>query len=57
MRPAWAAGVAGNMENFPVVEGVKQLVILADNDSGGIGQAAAEECARRWYGAGRQRFA
>jgi len=53
MRPAWATGVAGNMGCFPVVEGVKQLVILADNDSNGTGQNAAEECARRWHDAKR----
>ena len=39
---------------FPVVEGVKQLVILADNDSNGTGQNAAEECARRWHDAKRE---
>ena len=54
LRPAWATGCAGNMRRLPVIDGVKQLIILVDNDLSGVGQAAAEECARRWCEAGRE---
>jgi Toprim domain len=54
LRPAWATGCAGNMKRLPVIEGVEQLIIIADNDESGTGQAAAEECAQRWSDAGRE---
>jgi hypothetical protein len=54
LRPAWATGCAGNMRRFPVIDGVKQLVILVDNDASETGQRAAEECARRWSDGGRE---
>jgi hypothetical protein len=55
LQPAWAAGSAGNMRRFPVLDGIEELVLLVDNDLSGAGQAAAaaEECKRRWYNAGR----
>jgi hypothetical protein len=53
LRPAWAAGCAGNMRRLPVLEGVEELILLVDNDSSGTGQRAAEECATRWIEAGR----
>jgi putative DNA primase/helicase len=53
LRPVWATGCAGNMKRFPVLGGVKRLVIIVDNDASGTGQAAAEACARRWCDAGR----
>ena len=33
LQPAWAAGSAGNMANFPVLSGIEALTILVDNDS------------------------
>jgi phage/plasmid primase-like uncharacterized protein len=55
LRPAWAAGSADNIQNFPVLDdGVEALTILADHDANGIGQAAAERCATRWAAAGRE---
>jgi Toprim domain len=54
LRPAWAAGCAGNMRKFPVLEGIEELILLVDNDSSGTGQRAAAECAERWCAAGRR---
>jgi putative DNA primase/helicase len=52
--PAWAAGDAGNLEAFPVIESVSKLTILVDNDTSGRGQQAAKVCARRWKAAGKE---
>ena len=54
LQPAWAAGNAGNMKRLPVIDDVEHLILLVDNDISGTGQAAAEECARRWNAAGRK---
>jgi hypothetical protein len=51
LQPAWAAGCAGNMRSFPVLDGIEQLILLVDNDE--TGREAAEACAKRWYEAGR----
>src|SRR5215831_11694259 len=48
LRPAWACGSAGTLENFPVLPGVEGLTILADHDASGRGQEAAARCAERW---------
>ena len=53
LRPAWAALSDGGMRRFPVIDGVERLILLADHDHNGAGQAAAEECKRRWQQAGR----
>jgi hypothetical protein len=54
LRPVWATGCANNMRRFPVLDGIEQLIIIADNDASGTGQAAAAECAQRWSDAGRE---
>src|SRR5262245_53354689 len=54
LQPAWAAGCADNMANFPVLAGVKTLTLLVDHDKNGTGQEAAAKCARRWVAAGRE---
>ena len=54
LQPAWAAGCAGNMRDFPVLPGIEALTLLVDNDASGTGQEAAEACARRWLAAGRE---
>ena len=51
-RPAIAAIDAGNLAKLPVLEGVTSLLIAADNDPAGI--HGAEQCAERWYRAGRE---
>jgi Toprim domain len=56
--PAWAAAAANNMSIIPVIPIVKQLTILADNDSdkgnGNTGVMAARDLRRRWITAGRE---
>ena len=42
------------MRSFPVIDGISRLIILADHDINGVGQAAAEECKQRWFTAGRR---
>ena len=54
MRPAWAAGSAGNLQRLPVLDGVEQLIVLVDHDDSGTGEKAAAECAHRWTEAGRE---
>ena len=52
LQPAWAAGSAGNMANFPVLSGIEALTILVDNDA--AGERAADQCRARWGAAGRE---
>jgi phage/plasmid primase-like uncharacterized protein len=42
------------MEQFPLIDGVERLILLADNDTNNAGQIAAEACKRRWLGLGRR---
>lgn len=50
--PVWACVDAGNLAQLPVLDGVEALLIAADHDEAGI--SAAEACARRWAGHGRE---
>jgi hypothetical protein len=43
----------GGLAQFPVIDGVKRLVVLGDNDLNNAGQTAAAECETRWLGFGR----
>ena len=57
--PAWAAGGAGNIRNFPILSGIETLTLLVDNDRPDLknrraGQEAAAECAAQWSAAGRE---
>ena len=54
--PAWAVGDAGELAQFPVLDGVASLTILVDNDKTETGQRAARECSRRWTSTGREVF-
>ena len=54
LRPAWAMLSDGALARFPVIDGVERLILLADNDRNGAGQAAAEDCKCRWQQAGRR---
>ena len=51
--PAWAATVANNLSRIPVIPGIKQLTIAADNDKEKTGELNARSLRRRWLGAGR----
>jgi hypothetical protein len=53
LRPAWAIGSSKGVARFPLIAGIKQLIILVDNDANGVGRSCAEECATRWAAAGR----
>lgn len=50
--PVWAAVDAGNLSALPVLAGIECLMIFADHDEAGTG--AAQQCAARWRGAGRE---
>jgi hypothetical protein len=52
MQPAWAAGSSGNIEKFPIVRGVEELVLLADR--GDAGKKAVTACRLTWKAAGRR---
>jgi hypothetical protein len=56
-RPVWALGSAGAIARFPVIFGVGELTIAADNDENNVGLEAAVECAERWNGEKDQHFA
>lgn len=51
--PVWAAGSAGAIRTFPVLDGIETLSIFSDADDGGVGIEAARSCAIRWQAAGR----
>lgn len=53
--PVWSVIDAGHMSKFPVLDGIRTLVIAQDQDPAGI--AAAMTCAARWVTAGREVFA
>jgi putative DNA primase/helicase len=58
-RPAWAAGSAGTIANFPVLSGIEALTLMVDNDvtehgEPGAGPRAATECWNRWTAVGRE---
>lgn len=50
--PVWAAADAGSIARFPVLSGVESLTLFADRDDAGLN--AAQACAARWIGAGRE---
>jgi putative DNA primase/helicase len=54
LRPAWAAGSAGNLAELALLPGIEALTILVDNDASTTGQAAAYRCAQRWNADGRE---
>lgn len=49
--PVWSLIDAGNLAEFPALDGIGGLVIAADCDPAGL--RAAEACAARWVSAGR----
>jgi putative DNA primase/helicase len=53
--PVWACLSGGNMGNFPVLPGVRNLIIFADRDGEPhfTGEDAARKCAERWRALGR----
>jgi putative DNA primase/helicase len=53
LRPVWAAVSTSGIAKCAVLGGVDGLRILKENDANGASARAVEECARRWYDAGR----
>lgn len=51
-KPIWSCIDKGNLSDFPVLDGIETLTIVADNDDPGLRAAAA--CALRWAEAGRE---
>jgi hypothetical protein len=51
--PTWSCLDAGNLGNFPVLNGVDALTIFADHDESGTGQNAAKRTYDRWRAAGK----
>jgi hypothetical protein len=57
--PVWSTGSDNTMRFLPVVDGVEELLIAADNDASQPGERGASERAgrmlrRRWIAAGRK---
>jgi len=52
-RPTWSVIDAGGMTAFPVLDHVRRLTIMADNDVSETGQRAAAACRARWAAAGK----
>jgi putative DNA primase/helicase len=51
-HPAWAALSTSGMCSLDLPKGVGNVIVLADGDDGG--EAAAQDCARRWKREGRR---
>ena len=49
----WAAGCAGAMGKFPVLDGIECLTLFPDMDDKGRGSIETQACADRWAAAGR----
>jgi hypothetical protein len=49
--PAWALGSDGPIARFPVLDGIKRLVILGE--TGEASARAVRFCGNRWHAAGR----
>jgi hypothetical protein len=52
-RPVWAATVANNVASFPLLPGVKRLIVMADNDPSRVGELKAQSAIWRYRRAGR----
>ena len=53
-QPAWAALSAGGIERLILPQIVSTVIILADNDVSGAGEAAARAATARWIAEGRR---
>ena len=50
--PAWALGCAGAIATLPVLEDIRKLILLGENDD--ASRKATDDCAERWVRAGRE---
>jgi putative DNA primase/helicase len=53
-RPVWALGSIGAISTFPVRPSIGRLNLLKENDENGASGRGVQQCAERWYGAGRK---
>ena len=51
-RPAWAALSTSGLRGLDLPRDVRDVIVLADGDD--PGEAAAQDCARRWKREGRR---
>jgi len=52
--PGWSAVSAGGVKRAVLPEGIRRLLIVADNDENGCSQRNAVEAARQWQAEGRE---
>jgi putative DNA primase/helicase len=52
IRPTWALGSTGSIAGFPILDGVKRLIILGE--TGAASREAIQFCGRRWCRARRR---
>jgi putative DNA primase/helicase len=52
LKPVWALGSVGAISFFPLIDGIKQLIILGEK--GKESERAIRICGRRWERAGRR---
>lgn len=50
-KPAWAALSTSGLRSLDLPSALREVIVLADGDA--PGEAAAQECARRWHREGR----
>ena len=50
--PAWAALSTSGLKTLDLPQGLFEIIVLADGDDSG--EAAAQDCARRWQREGRR---
>jgi putative DNA primase/helicase len=56
LKPVWSAVNTGGIASFTVLPGVEGLHIFKENDTNGASEKAVNQCACRWYEAGRSVF-
>jgi hypothetical protein len=54
LRPMWATGDRMLMADFPILDGIEALTVIADNDKSGDGEKAARKAESRWLAAERE---
>jgi putative DNA primase/helicase len=47
-QPCWSVGCDKGIEKFPILAGVRRLIVMMDKDPHGAGERAAVACAERW---------
>lgn len=53
IQPTWALGSVGAIADFPVLDGIETLTVLAENDTTGASERACQKVGTRWIAAAR----